>query len=76
MNDEPQKADGDLREASDRETEDGARRAPSTSGATMWLGVVAVFGLMVCAWIAMFFFASKNQPADVRDQPAREAPAK
>lgn len=47
-----------------------------TSSKSMWIGVAVVFGLMVCAWIAMFFFASKHQPADVRDQPVREAPAK
>jgi hypothetical protein len=65
MSDESQKVDGDLRAPSDRVTEDGARRSPSTSSKTMWIGVAVVFGLMVCAWIAMFFLASKYRPDSV-----------
>jgi hypothetical protein len=43
-------------------TENGEEAKGST---TMWIGVAVVFGLMVCAWIAMFFLASKHRPDTV-----------
>jgi flagellar basal body-associated protein FliL len=38
---------------------------PSSSSATLWIGVGVVFGLMALAWTAMFFFASKHRAEDV-----------
>jgi hypothetical protein len=56
------KADGDLR-ATSIEAESAGRRSPSAVG--LWIGVGVVFGLLVLAWTAMFFFANKHRPADV-----------
>lgn len=38
---------------------------PKTGSATMWIGVGVVFALMVMAWTAMFFFATKHRAESV-----------
>ncbi len=53
--------------------EDGARRSPSTSSATLWIGVGVVFALMALAWTAMFFFASKYRAESVPLEKTTEA---
>jgi hypothetical protein len=35
------------------------------NGTTLWIGVGVVFALMVLAWTAMFFFASKYRAESV-----------
>lgn len=41
-------------------------------GAGLWIGVGVLFALMLLAWTAMLFFASKHRPAEVPLQ-TREA---
>lgn len=36
-----------------------------SNGTTLWIGVGVVFALMVMAWAAMFFFASKYRAESV-----------
>lgn len=50
----------------------GGDGTPSSSSATLWIGVGVVFALMALAWAAMFFFASKHRAEDV-PLPPREA---
>ena len=38
---------------------------PEAGGASMWIVVVVVFGLMVAAWVAMFTIAMRNPVASV-----------
>ena len=35
------------------------------SSASLWVCVAALFGLMLCAWTAMFLFAGKAQVKSV-----------